>query len=262
MHSHPIVTKSDWLEARRVLLAKEKALTRARDQIAAERRALPWIRIDKPYVFDGPNGKVTLSDLFEGRSQLIIKHFMKGPGAGTLCVGCAFEVDHVEGTLVHLNNHDVTYVAVARAPIEEIEALRRRMGWKFPFVSSYHSDFNYDFDVSFRRADVAAGRALYNFARAPDWTADIEDLSGRSVFFKDEDGAIYLTYASFARGGEEGLTTYAILDMMPKGRQENGPHHSLADWVRPHDQYGKGGMVEGNGRFHSASCGCEVHPRG
>jgi predicted dithiol-disulfide oxidoreductase (DUF899 family) len=262
MQPHPIVSKSDWLEARRALLAKEKALTRERDRIAAERRALPWVRIDKPYVFDGPTGTLTLSDLFEGRSQLIIKHFMKGPGAATLCVGCSFEVDHVEGILVHLNNHDVTYAAVARAPIEEIEALRRRMGWKFPFVSSYRSDFNYDFDVSFRRADVAAGRALYNFSRAPDWTADIEDLSGRSVFFKDTDGAIYLTYASFARGGEEGLTTYAILDAMPKGRQENGPHHTLGDWVRPHDQYGKGGTVEGNGRFHAEGCVCAVHGRG
>jgi len=262
MQPHPIVSKSDWLEARRALLAKEKALTRERDRIAAERRALPWVRIDKPYVFDGPTGTLTLSDLFEGRSQLIIKHFMKGPGAATLCVGCSFEVDHVEGILVHLNNHDVTYAAVARAPIEEIEALRRRMGWKFPFVSSYRSDFNYDFDVSFRRADVAAGRALYNFSRAPDWTADIEDLSGRSVFFKDTDGAIYLTYASFARGGEEGLTIYAILDAMPKGRQENGPHHTLGDWVRPHDQYGKGGTVEGNGRFHAEGCVCAVHGRG
>jgi len=261
MQPHTIVTKSDWLAARRALLAKEKELTRARDRLAEERRQLPWIKIDKPYVFDGPKGKVTLAELFEGRSQLIIKHFMKGPGANTLCVGCSFEVDHIEGVLVHLNHHDVTYAAVARAPIEEIEALRRRMGWKFPFVSSYGSDFNYDFDTSFRRADVAAGRALYNFTRAPDWTADIEDLSGRSVFFKDDDGAIYLTYASFARGGEEGLAAYAILDMMPKGRQENGPYHSLGDWVRPHDEYGKGGTVEPNGRYHAASCGCELHEK-
>jgi predicted dithiol-disulfide oxidoreductase (DUF899 family) len=261
MPTHSIVTKSEWLEARRALLAKEKELTRTRDRLAAERRALPWIKIEKPYVFDGPSGKVTLSDLFEGRSQLIIKHFMKGPGATTLCVGCSFEVDHIEGIRVHLNNHDVTYAAVARAPIEEIEALRRRMGWKFPFVSSYGSDFNYDFDVSFRRDDVAAGRALYNFGRAHDWTADIEDLSGRSVFFKDDDSAIYLTYASFARGGEDGLAAYAILDMTPNGRQENGPYHSLGDWVRPHDQYGKGGMVEPNGRHHAAGCDCAVHDR-
>ena len=262
MDTHRIVTKSEWLEARRALLAKEKAHTRARDQLAAERRALPWVKVEKPYLFDGPSGKVTLSDLFHGRSQLIIKHFMKGPGAVTQCVGCSFEVDHIEGILAHLNNHDVTYVAVARAPIEEIEVLRKRMGWTFPFVSSYGSDFNYDFDVSFRRDEVAAGRALYNFDRAPDWTADIEDLSGRSVFLKDADGAIYLTYASFARGGEDGLAAYAILDMMPKGRQENGPYHSLGDWVRPHDRYGEGGMVEPNGRYHAKGCGCAVHPHG
>jgi predicted dithiol-disulfide oxidoreductase (DUF899 family) len=261
MQSHPIVTKPAWIEARRALLAKEKELTRLRDRLAEERRALPWVRIDKPYVFDGPSGKVTLAELFDGRSQLMIKHFMMGPGATTQCVGCSFEVDHVEGILTHLNHHDVTYAVVARAPIEEIEAVRKRMGWKFPWVSSYHSDFNYDFDVSFRRADVAAGRALYNFARAPDWAAEIEDLSGRSVFFKDQDGVIFLTYASFARGGEENLSAYAILDAMPKGRAENGPHHTLADWVKPHDRYGQGGTVEPNGRYHASGCGCAVHQR-
>jgi len=260
MHPHPIVTKAEWIEARRALLAQEKELTRRRERLAQERRTLPWIRIDKPYVFDGPDGKVTLSELFGGRSQLMIKHFMMGPGAATQCVGCSFEVDHIAGILVHLNHHDVTYAVVARAPIEEIEVVRKRMGWTFPWVSSYGSDFNYDFDVSFRRADVAAGRALYNFAPAPHWTAEIGDLSGRSVFFKDEDGAIYLTYASFARGGEENLTAYAILDAMPKGRQENGPYHSLGDWVRPHDRYGEGGLVEPNGRYHAAGCECAAHP--
>jgi predicted dithiol-disulfide oxidoreductase (DUF899 family) len=259
MHANPIVAKPDWIEARRALLAREKELTRQRDRLAEERRALPWIRIEKPYVFDGPQGTVTLSELFGGRSQLMIKHFMMGPGAETQCVGCSFEVDHVEGILTHLNHHDVTYAAVARAPIAEIEAVRRRMGWSFPFVSSHGSDFNYDFDVSFRPEDLAAGRALYNFARAPDWAADVQDLSGRSVFFKDADGAIYLTYASFARGGEEFLTAYRILDAMPKGRQENGPYHSLGDWVRPHDRYGKGGTVEPNGRYHAEGCACGAH---
>jgi len=262
MQSHSIVTKSDWLKARRALLAKEKELTRARDRLAEERRQLPWIKIDKAYVFDGPKGKVTLSELFDGRSQLFIKHFMMGPDAQTQCVGCSFDCDHVEGILVHLNNHDVTYAVVARAPIEEIEVVRKRMGWKFPWVSSYGSDFNYDFDVSFRPENVAAGRAIYNFQKAPEWAAGLEDLSGHSVFFKDEAGQIYLTYASFGRGGEEFLGTYRFLDVMPKGRQENGPYHSLGDWVRPHDQYGKGGMVEGNGRYHAASCGCEAHAHG
>jgi predicted dithiol-disulfide oxidoreductase (DUF899 family) len=261
MQSHPIVTKQDWIEARRALLAKEKELTRLRDRLAAERRALPWVKIEKPYVFDGPAGPVTLAELFGGRSQLYLKHFMMGPGAVTQCVGCSFEVDHVEGILPHLNHHDVTYAVVARAPIEEIEIVRQRMGWTFPWVSSYRSDFNYDFDVSFTREQIAAGRALYNFGRAPDWAAGLEDLSGRSVFLKDEDGEIYLTYASFGRGGEDFLTAYRILDVMPKGRQENGPFRTLADWVRPHDRYGKGGVVEPNGRYHAASCGCAVHDR-
>ena len=160
MQSHRIVTKRDWIEARRALLAKEKELTRLRDRLAEERRALPWVKIEKPYVFDGPMGKVTLAEVFDGRSQLYVKHFMMGPGATTQCVGCSFEVDHVEGILTHLNNHDVTFAAVARAPIEEIEVVRQRMGWKFSWVSSYRSDFNYDFDVSFTPEEVASGRAL------------------------------------------------------------------------------------------------------
>jgi predicted dithiol-disulfide oxidoreductase (DUF899 family) len=258
MHPNSVVTKRDWIEERRTLLAKEKELTNLRDRLAEERRALPWIRIEKPYVFEGPNGTVTLAELFGGRSQLFIKHFMMGPGAETLCIGCAFEVDHLEGILTHLNHHDVTYAAVARAPIAEIEAVRKRMGWKFPWVSSHGSDFNYDFDVSFRSEDVAAGRALYNFAQAPDWAAGMEDLSGDSVLFKDADGAIYLTYSTFGRGGEEFLTAYRILDVMPKGRDETRTH-SMGDWVRPHDRYGKGGTVEPNGRYHAAGCGCGAH---
>lgn len=262
MQSHRIVTKPDWIEALRALLAKEKELTRLRDRLAEERRALPWVKIDKPYVFDAPEGKVTLSELFDGRSQLFIKHFMMGPGATTQCVGCSFEVDHVEGILAHLNNHDVTYAVVARAPIEEIEVVRKRMGWKFPWVSSYRSDFNYDFDVSFTPEQIASGRALYNFQRALEWAAGLEDLSGDSVFFKDGSGQIYLTYATFGRGGEEFLTAYRILDVMPEGRDENGPYHSLGDWVRPRDRYGKGGMVEPNGRYHASGCTCAVHERG
>lgn len=261
MQSHPFVRKQDWIEVRRKLLAKEKELTRLRDRLAQERRALPWIKIEKPYVFDGPSGKVTLAELFDGRSQLFIKHFMMGPGAVTQCVGCSFEVDHLAGILEHLNNHDITYVVVARAPIEEIEVVRRRMGWRVPWVSSYRTDFNYDFDVSFTPEQIASGRAFYNFAPAPEWAAGLEDLSGNSVFFKDGDGQIYLTYATFGRGGEEFLTAYRILDVMPKGRNENGPYHSLADWVRPRDQYSRNGMVEPNGRYHATGCTCSVHER-
>ena len=158
-----IVSREEWLEARKALMAKEKDLTRLRDRLAAERRALPWVKVEKEYVFDAPHGKVTLADLFDGRTQLFVKHFMMGPGQVGQCVGCSLEVDHVEGVLVHLQNHDVSYAAVARAPIEELEAVRKRMGWRFPWVSSYHSDFNYDFHVSFTPEEIAAGRAFYNY---------------------------------------------------------------------------------------------------
>jgi predicted dithiol-disulfide oxidoreductase (DUF899 family) len=251
-----IASREEWLRARNAHHAKEKALTRARDALSAERRALPWVRIDKQYVFDGPQGKVTLAELFDGRSQLFIKHFMMGPGQAHHCVGCFFEVDHIEGVLVHLKNHDVTYAAVARAPISEIEAVRRRMGWKFPFVSSFASSFNYDFNVYFTPEQLATRSAFYNFRQTD---AGMADLSGNSVFYKDEDGQIFHTFSSFGRGGEAFLGTYGILDMMPKGRNEIGPHHSLADWVRPHDMYGQGGTVEPIGRYHSSNCGCGVH---
>src|SRR5882724_1527841 len=214
LSEHEIVSQKEWLVARKDLLGKEKQLTRLRDKLAAERRALPWVKIEKDYVFDAPEGQVTLADLFDGRSQLFIKHFMMGPGQVTQCVGCSLEVDHIEGVLVHLQNHDVTYAVVARAPIEEIEAIRKRMGWKFPWVSSYRSDFNYDFNVSFTSEQIASGRAVYNFQKAPEWAAGLEDLSGDSVFFRDRSGQIYLTYATFGRGGEEFLGAYRILDTM------------------------------------------------
>jgi predicted dithiol-disulfide oxidoreductase (DUF899 family) len=249
-------TGEEWLAARKELLVKEKELTRLRDRLSAERRALPWVRVEKEYVFDGPSGKVTLADLFDGRSQLFVKHFMLGPGQPGQCVGCSFEVDHVEGVLVHLENHDVSYAAVARAPIEEIEAVRERMGWRFTWVSSFHSDFNYDFKVSFTPEEIANGRAYYNYRlTAP----GLADLSGDSVFFKDDTGAIFHTYSTFGRGGEEFLGAYRYLDVMPKGRDENGPYRSLADWVRPRNMYGKGGVVEGNGRYHVPTCVCAAH---
>jgi predicted dithiol-disulfide oxidoreductase (DUF899 family) len=259
LSDHEIVSRADWLVARKDLLKREKELTRLRDQLGAERRALPWVKIDKEYIFDAREGKVTLADLFEGRSQLFIKHFMMGPGQITQCVGCSLEVDHIEGILTHLQNHDVSYAAVARAPIEEIEVVRQRMGWKFPWVSSYHSDFNYDFNVSFTREQIASGRALYNYHKAPEWAAELEDLSGDSVFFKDQTGQIYHTYSTFGRGGEEFLGIYRILDVMPKGRDENGPYRSLADWARPRNVYGEGGTVEANGRYHQPACACTIH---
>jgi predicted dithiol-disulfide oxidoreductase (DUF899 family) len=182
---------------------------------------------------------------------------MMGPDQAQPCVGCAFEADHMDGILVHLENHDLSYVAIARAPIAQIEAMRRRMGWRFLWVSSFHSAFNYDFNVSFTPQQVAAGRAVYNFRET---APGLEDLSGDSVFFKDERGDIFHTYSTFGRGGEQFLGAYAYLDVSPNGRAEHGPHHSLADWVRPHDTYGQGGEVAGNGRYHSASCGCGKHP--
>jgi predicted dithiol-disulfide oxidoreductase (DUF899 family) len=253
---HQIVSRDEWLKARVALLAKEKAFTRLRDQQSAEQRALPWVRVEKDYVFDGPSGKVTLAQLFDGRSQLFIKHFMMGPGQTEQCVGCSLEVDHVEGILEHLENHDVSYVAVARAPIEEIAAVRKRMGWRFTWVSSYESDFNYDFNVSFTPERIAAGSAYYNFQQNK---PGMQDLSGDSILFKDEAGQIFHTYSTFGRGGEEFLGIYRFLDLMPKGRDEKGPYRSLADWARPKNMYGKGGIVEGNGRYHAPGCACADH---
>jgi len=243
---HRIVSRDQWLKERTAFLAKEKELTHLRDQLSAERRGLPWVKVDKSYAFETPEGQVTLSDLFDGRSQLIVKHFMLAPGQKEGCVGCSFESDHVEGALVHLEHHDVSYVAVARAPINEIEAFKKRMGWHFRWVSSFHSDFNYDFNASFTPEQIANGDAFYNYRAGP---VPLEDLSGLSVFYKDEDGSIYHTYSSFGRGGEERLGTYVYLDMTPKGRNENGPNHTLADWVRHHDRYGASGHVSAVGRW-------------
>jgi len=254
---HRVVSQQEWLQERLALLEKEKSYTRMRDQLNAERLALPWVKVEKEYVFDGPQGKVTLGDLFDGRSQLFIKHFMMGPGQKGQCVGCSLEVDHIEGVLVHLENHDVSYVSVARAPIDEIEAVKKRMGWKFPWVSSFHNDFSYDFGGSFRPEEMAAGTATYNYRPIK---PEIADLSGNSAFFKDADGQIYHTYSTFGRGPEPVLGIYGILDMMPKGRNENGPYHSLGDWVRLHNMYGQGGTVEATGRYHEQEhehkCGC------
>ena len=252
---HEVVSREVWLQARRELMAKERAYMKQGDQLSAERRALPWVKLEKNYEFDGAQGKLTLADLFAGRSQLFVKHYMLGPGQQHHCVGCALEVDHLQGILVHLQNHDLSYVAIARAPIEEIEALRRRMGWQFPFVSSYHSDFNADFNVSFTPEEIKAKKAFYNFRETD---PGVEDLSGDSVFYKDESGQIFHTYSAFGRGCEPFLGIYAFFDVSPKGRAEHGLHHSLGDWARPHDMYGRGGMVEASGRYHAQACACST----
>jgi predicted dithiol-disulfide oxidoreductase (DUF899 family) len=228
MEGHQVVSAEEWLDARIELLAKEKELTRLRDTISAQRRALPWVRIEKEYLFGTPEGQISLFELFEGRSQLIVKHSMMGPRQANPCVGCAFEADHVEGALVHLQNHDVSYAAVARAPIEEVEPFRRRMGWPFRFVSSFHSDFNYDFNVSFAPGQAHGGTIYYNCQNRQ---VPMEDLSGRSVFYRK----------TMVRSSTPTLPSAVA----------RRPNYSLADWVRPHDMYGKGGAVEGNGRYHS-----------
>jgi len=253
---HDVVTRDEWIEQRRILLNEEKRLTQLRDRLSEKRRALPWVRIDKEYRFGTAEGVATLSDLFDGRSQLFVKHFMLGPGQPLQCVGCSLEVDHLDGILPHLENHDVSYVVVARAPIEEIEIVRKRMGWRFRWVSSHGSDFNYDFNVSFRPEEMKVGRAIYNF-EATD--PGLEDLSGDSVFYKDEAGQIFHTYSCYGRGGEQFLGIYGYIDVTPKGRNETGPHRSLGDWVRPRNMYGKGGTVEATGRYHPPSCGCAAH---
>lgn len=247
MMQHQIVPRDEWLAARKDLLRKEKELTRLRDRLNAERRALPWVRIDKEYVFDGPNGRETLADLFAGRSQLIVKHFMLGPGWKEGCVGCSFEVDHAEAALVHLEHHDVSYVAVSRAPFAEIEAFRKRMGWRLKWRSSYGNDFNYDFHVSFTEDEIARGEAYYNYDIRK---VGIDELSGRSVFYRDGAGDIFHTYSAYARGGEIFLGAYHYLDITPNGRNEtiNG---NLTDWVRHHDRYDAGGRVAATGHYQA-----------
>jgi predicted dithiol-disulfide oxidoreductase (DUF899 family) len=248
--AHPkIVSQGEWLEARKRLLTSEKALTKAYDALAALRRQLPWVRIEKKYKFESAGGTETLSELFDGRSQLIIRHFMFGPGWKEGCVGCSFASDHVGGALVHLKHRDVSYVAVSRAPWQEIEAFRKRMGWRFKWVSSLGSDFNYDFHVSFRPEEAKTGKVDYNYAQS-DFLSP--EMSGLSVFYKNEDDEIFHTYSTYGRGDELALTTYMYLDLTPKGRNETGPQHNLTDWVRHHDRYEGGGHVDHQGRYMSA----------
>jgi len=189
-----------------------------------------------------------LADLFEGRSQLLVYHFMFGPGWGEGCVGCSFLSDNVDGALVHLNNHDVSYAVVSRATWSEIEPFKKRMGWNFNWVSSHGSDFNYDYHVSFSKEEVARGKVYYNFGMQDAFS---EEMPGISAFYKDEAGVIYHTYSSYARGGEAFLTTYSLLDVAPKGRNETGPRGDLSDWVRHHDRYSAGGYVQPSGRYQA-----------
>jgi predicted dithiol-disulfide oxidoreductase (DUF899 family) len=232
MQPHQVVSREDWLVARRRLLAREKEATHLRDAINTERLALPWVKIEKAYRFETPAGPKTLADMFGPRSQLIVYHFMLGPGWEAGCPGCSFLVDHLDGALPHLEHHDVTLTAVSRAPLAEIEAYRKRMGWRFPWVSSNGSDFNYDFHVSFSEADLATGSVCYNFAELKAEQAGSE-LPGLSAFIRNEAGEVFHTYSSYARGPEELIGTLMILDLAPKGRNED----TTMNFVRRHDEY-------------------------
>ena len=234
--AHPVVGREEWNEARLALMKREKQLMKLNDELTAEKRALPWVKVEKQYFFNSRKGKVSLSDLFEGRSQLFVKHFMMGPQQDWQCPGCSLEVDHVAQLLEHFEHHDMSYVAIARAPLDEIDVVRKKMNWHFNWVSSGQSDFNYDFHVSFSPEQIAAGSAIYNFtAFNPGSTTD---LSGDSVFYKNANGEIFHTYGAFGRGGEQFLGIYGFFDVLPKGREEYGPTHALPDWAKPHDTYG------------------------
>jgi predicted dithiol-disulfide oxidoreductase (DUF899 family) len=230
---HRVVSDAQWTEERKKLLAREKELTRLHDQVAGERRALPWRRITKAYDFDTPGGKRSLAQLFGGRSQLMVQHFMFGPGWEQGCPSCSFMADHTDGMNIHLAHRDLSFVAVSRAPLADILRFRERMGWKFGWVSSNGSDFNHDFGVSFAPQALAAGAVDYNY-RQGDFPA--EEAPGISVFFRDDAGQVFHTYSTYGRGVEVMMGTYALLDLTPKGRDERDVFYKM-EWVRHHDRY-------------------------
>jgi predicted dithiol-disulfide oxidoreductase (DUF899 family) len=228
---HRIVSENEWTEASRALLEKEKAFTHARDALSAERRKLPWVKVTKPYVFQTEAGVKTLADLFGGKSQLIVYHFMFAPGATAGCPGCSFMSDHVDGAIPHLTHHDVNYVAVSRAPLSDFLPYKKRMAWHFPWVSSHGSDFNRDHQASFSKDDIEGGHDTYNFT--PGLKTVPGEAHGMTVFSRDENGDIFRTYSSYARGGDLFIGAYNWLDITPKGRNEK----STMDWMKRHDEY-------------------------
>jgi len=240
LETHKIVSRAEWLAARKQLLAKEKELTHLRDAIAAERRALPWVKVEKNYVFDTPAGKKTLADLFGGRSQLLVYHFMFGPEWNEGCPSCSLIADGFDGAVTHLAQRDVSFTAVSRAPLAKIEAFKKRLGWRFSWVSSNGTDFNYDYHASFTKEQLAKGKVDYNFDMVPFPSAE---APGISVFYKDENGNIFHTYSAYARGTEIGLNTYSYLDLVPKGRDEDHLPFTMA-WVRHHDRYDDGYLAD------------------
>lgn len=231
--NHPrVVSETEWLVARKDLLTREKEFTRLRDELTRHRRDLPWVKVEKEYVFDGPKGRETLSDLFDGRSQLIVYHFMFGPGWEEGCKSCSYLADHFDGANRHLPHRDVTFVAVSRAPLSEFAPYKKRLGWRFNWLSSYGNDFNFDFHVSATEADKKKDKMYYNYE-----TAELmsDELPGLSVFYKNENGEVFHTYSTYARGLDMLVGTYQFLDLVPKGRDENPD--STMDWVRRHDEY-------------------------
>ena len=229
-----VASPAEWLTARKELLKKEKEFTRLRDDISRLRRELPWEKVEKDYVFEGPTGKVALTELFRGKSQLVVYHFMFGPGWEAGCPSCSYIADNFDGMRVHLEQRDVAFTAISRATLPEIEAFKKRMGWKFPWVSSNGTDFNYDYKVSFTKDDMQPGKQPYNYG-----TVDFpsEEGPGLSVFYKDAGGHIYHTYSTYGRGLDILLTTYNYLDMTPKGRDEQDMKPHAMAWVRHHDRY-------------------------
>ena len=259
LSEHEIVSPEEWLVARKDLLGNEKQLTRLRDKLAAERRALPWVKIDKEYVFDAPEGKVTLADLFAGRGQLVIYHFMFGPNWQEGCPSCSFVSDHIDGALPHLAARDVTMVMVSRAALAKIEAFKKRMGWQFKWVSSQGSDFNGDFHVSFSKDEMAEGEVNYNYTKQE---FPSEEAPGLSVFYKGANGDVFHTYSTYGRGVEPLVGTYTILDLVPKGRDEDDLDFSM-EWVRHHDRYGTNEFADADRPYWpetaslaTASCVC------
>jgi predicted dithiol-disulfide oxidoreductase (DUF899 family) len=231
MQPPKVVPYEEWLVARKRHLKNEKALTRMRDLVAAERRTLPWVKVEKRYVFETTQGKKTLADLFGRNSQLIVQHFMWRHDLDQGCVGCSLHTDHAQGARPHLTNHDVSFVIVSRAPLEKLQAYRKRMGWETEWVSSLNSDFNFDYHVSFTKEQLK-GNVYYNYAEIPGESA-MDELPGLSVFVKDDAGQIYHTYSSYARGNEEAISAFYYLDLTPKGRNES----ETMDWVKRHDEY-------------------------
>jgi len=246
------VSREQWLAERRTLLAREKELTRLGDEIARERRALPWVRVEKDYVFDAPEGRRTLAELFEGRSQLLVQHFMFAPGWEQGCKSCSYMADHNDGANIHLAQRDVTLLVVSRAPLADIERFRQRMGWQFTWVSSHDSDFNHDFGVSFTPDEMATGEVGYNFIMQP---FPCEEAPGISVFHKDAAGEVFHTYSRYGRGVEVMMGAYSLLDLTPKGRDEDGLADTM-EWVRHHDRYAPAPRVES---VRAAASCCEAH---